>query len=426
MESTMKVLIVSANASMKMGGEASLPLYYFKLLQLRNIETWMICHERVKEELRQIFPDDRDFQRIQFVNDTTLQITVWRLSRYFPERIKDLILGQIIHIATQIQIRKIVKKQIEKLSIDIVFEPSPISPKGVSFMYGFDVPVVIGPLCGGIDFPPAFRYMDSPLSRFSMNISRVLSLFIHHLFPGKLQADALIVANSRTETALPKGYQGKIYEVVESGVDLSIWQQNNEKNTLKSFSNEQVHFVYSGRFVDWKGIQFLLEAFKQVAPKNNAILHLIGDGILRQEIEKTLISSPYFKEKVTLHGWLSREESAKIIRQCDVFIMPSLRECGGTAILESMALGLPVIATNWLGPASYLNSTCGILIEPTSKEGFVKGLADAMIQVSQSEELRHQMGEEGRKRILNNYFDWDAKVNRIIEIFQETLENQSS
>jgi glycosyltransferase involved in cell wall biosynthesis len=422
----MKVLIVSANASMKMGGEASLPLYYFKLLQLRNIETWMICHERVKEELRQIFPDDRDFQRIQFVNDTTLQITVWRLSRYFPERIKDLILGQIIHIATQIQIRKIVKKQIEKLSIDIVFEPSPISPKGVSFMYGFDVPVVIGPLCGGIDFPPAFRYMDSPLSRFSMNISRVLSLFIHHLFPGKLQADALIVANSRTETALPKGYQGKIYEVVESGVDLSIWQQNNEKNTLKSFSNEQVHFVYSGRFVDWKGIQFLLEAFKQVAPKNNAILHLIGDGILRQEIEKTLISSPYFKEKVTLHGWLSREESAKIIRQCDVFIMPSLRECGGTAILESMALGLPVIATNWLGPASYLNSTCGILIEPTSKEGFVKGLADAMIQVSQSEELRHQMGEEGRKRILNNYFDWDAKVNRIIEIFQETLENQSS
>lgn len=426
MESTMKVLIVSANASMKMGGEASLPLYYFKLLQLRNIETWMICHERVKEELRQIFPDDRDFQRIQFVNDTKLQITVWRLSRYFPERIKDLILGQIIHLTTQIQTRKIVKKQIEKLSIDIVFEPSPISPKGVSFMYGFDVSVVIGPLCGGIDFPPAFRYMDSPFSRFSINISRVLSLFIHHLFPGKLQADALIVANSRTETALPKGYQGKIYEVVESGVDLSIWQQNNEKNTLKLFSNEQVHFVYSGRFVDWKGIQFLLEAFKQVAPKNNAILHLIGDGILRQEIEKTLVSNPYFKEKVTLHGWLSREESAEIIRQCDIFIMPSLRECGGTAILEAMALGLPVIATNWLGPASYLNSTCGILIEPTSKEDFVKGLADAMIQLSQSEELRHQMGEEGKKRILNNYFDWDAKADRIIEIFQETLGNQSN
>ena len=420
----MKVLIVSANASMKMGGEASLPLYYFKLLQLRNIETWMICHERVKEELRQIFPDDRDFQRIQFVNDTTLQITVWRLSRYFPERIKDLILGQIIHLATQIQIRKIAKKQIEQLSIDIVFEPSPISPKGVSFMYGFDVPVVIGPLCGGIDFPPAFRYMDSPLSRFSVNISRVFSLFIHQLFPGKLRANTLIVANSRTKTALPKGYQGKTYEVVESGVDLSIWQPNAKENTLKSFSNNEVHFVYSGRFVDWKGIQFLLEAFKQVAPTNNAILHLIGDGILRQEIEAILKSNPFLKEKVTLHGWLSREESAKIIRQCHVFIMPSLRECGGTAILEAMALGLPVIATNWLGPANYLSSTCGILIEPTSKEDFVKGLADAMIQLSQSEELRHQMGEEGKKRILNNYFDWDAKTDRIIEIFRETLENQ--
>ncbi len=422
----MKVLIVSGNASMRMGGEASLPLYYFKLLRLHNIETWMICHERVKEELRQIFPNDKDFQKIQFVNDTKLQIAVWRFSEYFPERIKDLILGQIIHLATQIQTRKIAKKQIEKLSIDIVFEPSPISPKAVSFMYGFGVPVVIGPLCGGIDFPPAFRYMDSPLSRFSISISRILSLFIHQLFPGKLQANTLIIANSRTEKALPKGYQGKIYEVVESGVDLSIWQQNTEENTLKSFSNDEVHFVYSGRFVDWKGIQFLLEAFKQVAPTNNAILHLIGDGILRKEIEATLNSNPLLQEKVTLHGWLSREESAKIILQCDVFIMPSLRECGGTAILEAMALKLPIIATNWLGPASYLNSNCGILVEPTSKEDFVRGLADAMIQLSQSQELRHQMGEEGRKRILNNYFDWDAKVDRIIEIFQETLDNQSN
>jgi glycosyltransferase involved in cell wall biosynthesis len=57
----------------------------------------------------------------------------------------------------------------------------------------------------------------------------------------------------------------------------------------------------------------------------------------------------------------------QILRDSDVFVMPSLRECGGTAILEAMALGKPVVTTDWGGPADYVTPECGLLVSPTSK-----------------------------------------------------------
>lgn len=83
--------------------------------------------------------------------------------------------------------------------------------------------------------------------------------------------------------------------------------------------------------------------------------------------------------------------------------------------MEAMAVGLPVIATNWGGPGDYLNSTWGILVEPASKEGFVKGLTDAMLKLTQSPELRPSMGCAGRERV-RQHFDWEGKVDRILEI----------
>jgi glycosyltransferase involved in cell wall biosynthesis len=108
-----------------------------------------------------------------------------------------------------------------------------------------------------------------------------------------------------------------------------------------------VRFVFSGRFVDWKGIQYLVRTFVEtVAKEPRCQLDLISGGELEDEI-KALIKRHEVDKAVHLHGWLSRPEAARIVRGADVFVMPSLRECGGTAILEAMALGKPIIATNW-------------------------------------------------------------------------------
>jgi glycosyltransferase involved in cell wall biosynthesis len=90
-------------------------------------------------------------------------------------------------------------------------------------------------------------------------------------------------------------------------------------------------------------------------------------------------------------------------------------------VLEAMAVGLPVIPTNWGGPGDYLNSSWGILVEPASKEGFVMGMTDAMLKLTQSPELLHSMGCGGRERV-RQHFEWEGKVDRILEIYQPMID----
>ncbi|WP_228059668.1 glycosyltransferase family 4 protein [Plectonema radiosum] len=413
----LQVVLVAENVSRRMGGESGKNLYYFHLFQERGIDLQVVCHARVREELRQEFPQDEDFDKFHFIEDNWLQKTIWRIGKLFSYRIEDLIFLQMVHWITQIRARKVVKELIKEQDIDIVFQPSPITPKGLNFMYDMGVPVVLGPLAGGVDFPPAFSYLDSKFTVVSVILGRLFSNILHQFVPGKLKAETLIVANPLTKESLPTGCKGKIYQVIECGVDLDIWQPREQPEINPE---KPVHFVYLGRFVDWKGITFLIDAFKQVAEKTNAVLELVGDGELRQELEKQVVELG-LENNVKFRGWMKREQASKLLCECDVFVMPSLREAGGNAVLEAMALGLPVIATKWAGPANTLHPDCGIWVEPTSIETFVDGFAQAMIKLANSPQLRRQMGEAGPKRVRTNYFDWDSKVDRIIEIFYETL-----
>jgi glycosyltransferase involved in cell wall biosynthesis len=264
--------------------------------------------------------------------------------------------------------------------------------------------------------------MDGKYTRAIVKIGRVLSEVVNRLIPGKIQADALIVANNCTRKALPRGYRGEVYEVVESGVDLSIWTP---RDTRPLVAGSGVRFVFSGRFVELKGISFLVEAFRNVTEKTDASLELIGDGEMRPEIEKR-ISEMRIDDKIIFHGWKSMPEAAEIIRKCDIFVMPSLRECGGSAILEAMALGLPVIATNWAGPSNYVAESSGLLVDPLSKEEFIRGLTDAMLRLAEAPELRRSMGLAGIERVKTCYFDWDSKADRVLAILKETLRSRAS
>ena len=285
-------------------------------------------------------------------------------------------------------------------------------------MHGIAVPVVIGPLCGGMNFPPAFAEHDSLLTRIMVELGRYLSNLANKVVPGKLNASVLLVANQLTAEALPVGYRGQVKSLFESGVDLDFWKP---AAVQPNRSDDDVIFAFSGRFVDWKGIRYLLAAFARVViDEPRCRLELIGGGELEGEV-RSLISRYNLSNNVKLRGWLNRLEAAEIIRGCDAFVMPSLRECGGTAILEAMALGKPVIATNWGGPAEYVDASCGILVEPSSKQKFIENLADAMVRMARSPDMRAALGEGGKLRVRKDGLDWNSKADRVLAILREAV-----
>lgn len=288
-------------------------------------------------------------------------------------------------------------------------------------MYDLGAPVVLGPLCGGLDLPPAFQYLESKFVRATIRSIRNLSKVINRLIPGKLRAEAIIVANQRTARVLPAPVRAKVYEVVESGVDLSRWKP---KDYSKIREGEPVRFVFCGRLVDLKGAEFAIRAFARAAPSMNARLDLVGDGMLKESLV-ALTASLGLGERVTFHGWLPNERTVEFIRESDVYVMPSLRECGGLALLEAMSMGLPAIASDWLAPGEYLNRNCAILVKPSTREGFIAGIADAMQKLASSRETREAMGREARRRVHEGLFAWDPKIDRVLEILDEVVRERA-
>jgi glycosyltransferase involved in cell wall biosynthesis len=233
--------------------------------------------------------------------------------------------------------------------------------------------------------------------------------------PGKREAAVVLVANRRTQSALPGGLRGRILELAENAVDLAVWTPS--KSTPEPIlRGGRQRFVFIGRLVDWKALDLAIEAIARVEA---ATLDILGDGPMRDSWQQTAHRLGV-ADRVTFHGWKTQTECAGLLLHATALVLPSLFECGGAVVLEAMATSRPVIATAWGGPLDYLDDTCGILVAPSSRDALIAGFAEAMRRLLDSAELCARMGAAGRAR-LERHFDWNSKIDAMLEIYRSTL-----
>lgn len=419
MTHTPRILLVAEHASAKFGGEAALALHYYRVLRARGAQVWLVAHERTRAELMALFPNDGG--NMFFVADTKWHRFLWRLGQKMPTRLANFSTGFLMRVMSQLVQRKLIKQLVHDKGITVIHQPMPVSPKEPSLIYGMGAPVIIGPMNGGMDYPPAFKAMQSRLGATALWLGRRAASVMNRLMPGKRKAALLLVANERTKQALPSCLQAvQVQILVENGVNLSLWKDV-PRNAARS-SLEPTHFVFMGRLIALKAVDSLLIAFAQAARQAPMSLSIVGDGVERQRLERLatdlgLMGAARQAGTVYFSGWLPQESCAAVLRESDALVLPSLHECGGAVVLEAMAMAMPAIATNWGGPADYLDSSCGILVNPTSRDDLVTGLRDALQTLAKQPGLRVSMGRVGRQKIIDQ-FDWEVKVDRMLEVYQ--------
>jgi len=413
---TPKVAIVANNASALFGGEAILPLHYFRHLRIKKYETYLVVHERVKSELDQLLPND--VGNIHYVKDSFLQKFLWKIGLYLPKRVATVTVGVIIGLLSEFKQRSIVKKLIREGKVNLVHQPTPVSPKQPSILFSLGAPVVIGPMNGGMDFPSAFKHYESFFSKTVLGFVRLASSFVNVLLPGKRKAALLLVANERTRKALPTSATKNVQIMPENAVDLKLWEL--KSNALDLTQEQEVpSFVYLGRLISLKAIDILLESLAIVLKEKEIKLKIIGDG---EEKENLILLSKQLKidHIVEFSGFQPQAECVEQIKQARSLILPSLCECGGAVVLEAMAMETAVIATDWGGPQDYITDESGILIKPLGRKEMVSSLAKAILSLANNEQLAKNMGTAGRQRV-EKYFCWNKKVDVMIGIYENTL-----
>jgi glycosyltransferase involved in cell wall biosynthesis len=412
----MKIIVLSENVSLRMGGESLTPYYYIRQLLNRGVDIQIVTHARVRKEIEDLYADDEEaLDRFHFIPYSTEQRWFWRMYNVLPAKMtgQGLISSQISHLLSMRKARAILQ-DLTAQGYELIWQPIPISPRFLSVRFNLGIPEVLGPLAGGMFFPPGFQFMESRFVQVRQAIGRAIASPVHYLSPGKLRAEALIVANERAEQALPAGVRGRIYTgITDGGVDLDEWCLKEEQEHAGP-----VRFIFVGRFVPLKGVLYLVQAFIEILDQVDAVLELVGDGEMRPQIEAA-VQRAQAGSRIIFHGWQSRQGTRELVCSSDVFVLPSVHDCGGHVILEAMAVGKPIITVDWGGPGEYVTDECGILLEPGTPETLVADLGKAMLRIARDQELRQRMGKAGFRRVQAGCYDWGTKTDKILKILQE-------
>lgn len=171
-------------------------------------------------------------------------------------------------------------------------------------------------------------------------------------------------------------------DVISMGVDISKFGKQYYVPNYFGRGNKKV-VLFVGRLAEKKGVTYLIEAMKSI----DALLVIVGDGPLRGDLEKQALS---IRNKIIFLGAKTHEDLKAIYASADVFVIPSVttkdgdQEGFGLVMLEAMASGLPVIASNSGGITQLIiNEVNGLLCE----EKCVKELVNGIKRILEDNEL---------------------------------------
>lgn len=205
--------------------------------------------------------------------------------------------------------------------------------------------------------------------------------------------------------------------VVPNGIDLKRFKpslvRKKERKTKK--------IIFVGRLHPEKGIKYLIEAMPIVLQEmENTELLIVGDGIERSRLEE-IIETQGINDQIMFTGALQQKKIPEIMYDADVFVIPSLSESFGIVIIEAMAAGLPIIATNVGGiPFIIDEGFNGYLINPKRSDE----IANKILFLLQNDKEREIISANNQKKAL--MFSWDMVAKKLENIYLSMLKTSKS
>lgn len=298
---------------------------------------------------------------------------------------------------------------------DIVHRITPVSPAISSPIAGWlkraGVPFIVGPLNGGVPWPKGF---EAEMRNEREWLSRVRSAY--KLLPGRrstLRADAILVGARWTAKDIPKANHARCIMLPENAIDASRF------NLQATYGDLPLRACFIGRFAPLKGTDMLIEAAMPLLQDGRLMLDMIGDGPLMNKM-KSMVRAGGVQEAVRFHGWLPHQEVQKVASQSSLFAFPSIREFGGGAVLEAMALGLVPLVADYGGPGELVTEDTGFKVPMGTRDQVVRGFRAELERIAADPDSLRAIGDRAKARV-DSLFTWERKAEQILDVYAWAL-----
>jgi glycosyltransferase involved in cell wall biosynthesis len=282
---------------------------------------------------------------------------------------------------------------------------------------GRTTPFILGPVNGGVPFPPGFKAIARK-EYAAFNLFRGLCRLLPGYTATYRGADRVLAGSQYTLTMLRETLQladRRLLLFPENGVDPSFYVDA----PAPLEPNEPLRLLFVGRLVPYKGADMLLAALSLLPAdlRSRLCLTIVGDGSERGALEEQARAlGP--ECPVSFTGWLPQLETARYYRSSHLFCFPSIREFGGTVVLEAMAAAVPSLVVDHGGIGEYVTAASGVKIAPRSRQYIVSELASQIGALARNPEKRARMAVAALAR--GREFAWPERARQMIALYAET------
>jgi len=307
----------------------------------------------------------------------------------------------IIRIPISLRLGPTIKEVLGRENFDIIHLHEPFMPMLCSAVLRFSNTTNIGTFhaCQG---KPGYNW-GKPISTWMIR-RRV------HKLHGR-------IAVSKAAMNFAKKYVPGDYEIIPNGIDLEHFSP--DVTPIEEFCDGKLNILFLGRLEFRKGANYLIKAFLEIKQEiPNSRLIVVGPGTrLRKRYEKW-VKRHRLEDDVVFVGYAAYADVPRYYKTADVFCAPATsRESFGIVLLEAMAVGKPIVATNIEGYAGVVTQgEDGLLVPPQDS----RALAQALISLMMDESLREQMGAKGKLKARD--YSWKLVAQRVLDYYTRVLD----
>jgi glycosyltransferase involved in cell wall biosynthesis len=355
------------------------------------------------------------FRTIEVVRMTLLEhIYAWSLRRIFKYNFDTQVLTAFSYpfsVAFEWFAWRQLRRRIFAGEFDVVLRVLPMTPALPSpfafFLRKGPIPFVIGPLNGGLPWPPGFRQLENQ-KEWIANL-RNLYRYLPFARSTYRHAAAIIAASSQTYSEFAE-YGDKLFFVPEPGIARSLCYGDSRSPE----PGAKLELIFVGGLVPRKACDLALRAAAPLLRSHLARFTVVGDGPERNRLEQ-LARSLGIEKSVSFCGWLSHAEVIKRLRSADVFVFPSLRDNGAGVVFEALGTGAVPVVADFGGPGDIVHPEVGCKVALTTENDIVAQMEKILTELAHNRDRLEQLRRQGMAYVRER-LTWDAKAQSITRV----------